>query len=142
MQDDTEFSGVKAALLYQGKLLVYQRDDTPGLRFAGLWDFFGGGREDNETPYECIRRELQEELEIDIDKRQIVFQSIFPAMHDPSQSAYFMVVNLTDENASSFRFGSEGQQYKFVEIDEFMNSDDFIPLLKPRLRSYLRTLSE
>ncbi len=132
------FDGVKAALYHKGKLMVYQRDDKPGLRFAGLWDFFGGGRENQENEFECIARELEEELEIIISPEQLVFKKVFPAMHDPSLNAYFVVIELTDDNVVSFRFGSEGQRYKFVTVDEFLNNNDaYVPYLKPRLETYL-----
>ncbi len=137
---DSEFNGVKIALLYEGKLLVYLRDDKPGLRFAGLWDFFGGGREKQETPFECIKREIIEELQISLQETQITFTKIFPAMHDPTQSAYFMVAELSEENVDNIKFGSEGQEHKFVEVDEFMKSEDYVPLLKPRLKSYLESV--
>lgn len=88
-----DFNGVKIALFYNDNLLVYERDNTPGLRFAGLWDFFGGGREGDETPSECINRELKEELGISITKKQVMFQKIFPAMHDPLQNAYLWLLN-------------------------------------------------
>ena len=138
---DKYFNGVKVALLYEGKLLVYLRDNKPGLRFSGLWDFFGGGREGQETPFECIKRELIEELGITLEEKQIIFKKTFPAMHDPSQTGYFMVAQLTKENVDNIEFGSEGQEYKFVEIEEFMQSEDCVPLLKPRLKSYLDTLN-
>lgn len=131
------FTGVKAALLWNDQLLVYQRDDKPGLRFAGMWDFFGGGREDNETPFECLERELEEELEIAIEPEQVIFSKVFPAMHDASIDAYFMVVHLTDRQAQAYKFGSEGQQCKFVGVGDFMADDNVVPDLKPRLLSYL-----
>lgn len=138
--DGKDFTGVKAALLWNGKLLVYQRDNKPGLRFASLWDFFGGGREARESPVECLIRELQEELEIAINSDQIVFSKIFPAMHDPSIDAYFMVVNLTSTQAEDFKFGSEGTKVKFTEVEEFMTNPSVVPDLKPRLASYLKSL--
>lgn len=97
--DGKDFVGVKAALFWGDKLLIYQRDNKPGLRFAGLWDFFGGGREDSETPFECLRRELGEELEIGIVDSQVLFTKKFPAMHDPTLNAYFMVIRLSDSQA-------------------------------------------
>lgn len=139
--DGKEFTGVKTALLWEGKLFIYRRDNKPGLRFANLWDFFGGGREANETPMQCLIRELQEELGILIDPRQVVFSKVFPAMHDPSIDAYFMVVNLTDTQAKEYKFGSEGSTCKFIEIKDFMADADVIPYLKPRLASYLATLT-
>jgi 8-oxo-dGTP diphosphatase len=137
--DGQPFVGTKAALFYKEELLVYQRDDKPGLGFAGLWDFFGGGREANETPYECLARELYEELEIRIQPEQITFNKVFPAMNDPSQESYFMVVTLTNKNVATMRFGSEGQAYRFVSVESFMESGDCVPDLKPRLRSYLES---
>lgn len=135
-----DFHGVKVALLDGDKMLVYLRDNKPGLRFAGLWDFFGGGRENQETPFECARRELQEELCIELLPEQIVFERVFLAMHDPAQNAYFMVANLSDENIKGLQFGSEGQEHAFVAIDEFMNRGDFVPFLLPRFESYLQSV--
>lgn len=44
------FSGAKIALLCDGQLLTYQRDDKPGIPWPGLWDLPGGGRESDESP--------------------------------------------------------------------------------------------
>jgi 8-oxo-dGTP diphosphatase len=49
-----------------GKILLQQRDDRPDLRFPGYWVTFGGAVEDGETPDEAIRRELLEEIELDL----------------------------------------------------------------------------
>ena len=132
-----DFNGVKAALYHNGKLLVYLRDNKPDLRFANMWDFFGGGREGNESPVECIIREVNEELEIKLLPEQISFQKFFPAMYDSQQKAYFMVAHLTDENMRHLRFGSEGQEYAFMTVDEFMQHSAAIPFLKERLQTYL-----
>ena len=137
MTESSEFTGVKAALIYKGELLVYLRDNKPGLRFAGLWDFFGGGREGNETPNECIKREVNEELCMNIRDEQIVFTKLFPAMYDPSENAYFVVIELEDQNIAEMEFGEEGQEYKFISIEAFMNDDSFIEFLRPRMQSYL-----
>ncbi len=45
-----------------GEVLVCQR--AVGARHAGKWEFPGGKREADETPPECLRRELDEELGI------------------------------------------------------------------------------
>ena len=44
------------------EILLYLRDDKPGLPEAGKWDLIGGKVEAGETPEEGIRREVQEEL--------------------------------------------------------------------------------
>ncbi len=56
---------VAAALVFHGgKLLITQRH--PDAHLGGLWEFPGGKREPNETFQECLKRELLEELGIEI----------------------------------------------------------------------------
>ena len=55
---------VTAAIIANGgKILIAQR--RPGDRMAGLWEFPGGKIEDGETPQQCLKRELWEELEME-----------------------------------------------------------------------------
>jgi len=57
---------VAAGLVFrEGKLLITQR--RPDDHLGGLWEFPGGKREGNETYENCLRRELREELEIDVE---------------------------------------------------------------------------
>jgi 8-oxo-dGTP diphosphatase len=49
-----------------GRLLIYLRDDKPGIPFPNCWDFFGGHVEAGETPEQALARELQEELNIEV----------------------------------------------------------------------------
>jgi mutator protein MutT len=62
---------VAAALVFRsGKLLITQR--RPGDHLAGLWEFPGGKRHPGESFAACLRRELHEELGIDVDIREPV----------------------------------------------------------------------
>jgi 8-oxo-dGTP pyrophosphatase MutT (NUDIX family) len=45
-----------------GRLLLQQRDNIPGLVFAGMVNLFGGHREGTETYLECVVREIYEEI--------------------------------------------------------------------------------
>ena len=134
MQD---FVGVKIALLNNDRLIVIQRDDKPDINFPGLWDFAGGSREDDETPLECVTREVQEELGINLDADTVIFERIFPAMNQPTKSAYFMVANVSDEDIKNIQFGDEGQGWGFMNINEFFERSDVVPDLKGRLQAYL-----
>lgn len=52
-----------AIIVRHGKILISQRH--PCDRQAGLWEFPGGKIEAGETPEQCLKRELWEELEMD-----------------------------------------------------------------------------
>jgi len=57
---------VSAALVFRGgRLLIAQRPE--GGHLAGMWEFPGGKREPGETWEECLRRELREELDVDVE---------------------------------------------------------------------------
>ncbi|WP_319409949.1 (deoxy)nucleoside triphosphate pyrophosphohydrolase [uncultured Desulfosarcina sp.] len=52
-----------AIIVSNGNILIAQRQHND--RLAGLWEFPGGKIEAGETPEQCLRRELWEELEMD-----------------------------------------------------------------------------
>ena len=50
----------------QGQVLLQQRDDKPNLAFAGYWTLPGGKAEDGEVPDNAIKRELMEEIGLEV----------------------------------------------------------------------------
>jgi 8-oxo-dGTP diphosphatase len=50
----------------KGELLLYLRDNKPGIPFPQHWDLFGGHVEEGETPEEALVREIKEELNYDL----------------------------------------------------------------------------
>jgi len=68
---------VAAALLFRdGRVLLAQR--RPAGHQGGLWEFPGGKREPGETFADCLRRELREELGIEVE----VGESVERITHD------------------------------------------------------------
>lgn len=54
----------------RGEALLQQRDNAPGIRYPGHWTIFGGAVEPEDRSFdEAIRRELFEELELDLPVR-------------------------------------------------------------------------
>ena len=62
---------VAAGLIFHaGKLLITQR--PAGGHLAGLWEFPGGKREPDESFEQCLRRELKEELGIEVEVGELL----------------------------------------------------------------------
>ncbi|BAH54239.1 NTP pyrophosphohydrolase [Rhodococcus opacus B4] len=55
---------VAAAIIVDGRLLLAQRTRPPEL--AGLWELPGGKAEAGESPEDALRRELREELGVEV----------------------------------------------------------------------------
>jgi 8-oxo-dGTP diphosphatase len=131
-----EFHGVKIAVMVGEKLLMHLRDDKPGLRFANMWDFPGGGREGVESPIECALREIKEEFEVTLTEDSFIWQKQYPAMHDPDAVAFFMVANAMESDIESIVL-HEGQGWKLFDVHEFFGREDVVPKLKQRFQDYL-----
>ena len=132
-----EFTGCKIALICDGQILTILRDDKEGIPWPNMWELPGGGREGDETPFECVAREVYEELSIQLSKEDIVWSWIYPSMLDENKNSVFLVGQLTKEQFDSIVFGDEGQSYKLVSIEEFLTSDRVIPQLQERVRGYV-----
>ena len=66
---------VTAAILTQaGRVLIARR--KPGASQAGMWEFPGGKVRPGETPEECLKREIREELGLDIAVGKFLGESI------------------------------------------------------------------
>ncbi len=50
----------------KGQILLILREDDPGIPYPGMWDLPGGHIEEGETPEQAIRREMMEELELEL----------------------------------------------------------------------------
>lgn len=133
--NELAFHGVKIALITpDNQVVALLRDNKPGLRFAGMWDLPGGGREDNETPVDCALREIKEELGIDVPASSITLQKAYPSMHQPDKVAYFMIADLSNNLRDAIVFGGEGQKWQLMPVNVFINHTYAVPDLQDRLK--------
>jgi 8-oxo-dGTP diphosphatase len=49
------------------QVLLFLRDDKPDISYPNMWDVPGGHVEKDETPEQCIVREMNEEMGIDLN---------------------------------------------------------------------------
>ena len=137
LEERFEFTGCKIALICDGQILTILRDDKEDIPWPNMWELPGGGREGNETPFECVAREVYEELSIQLSKADVIWFQIYPSMLDGNKKSVFLVGRLTQEQFESIIFGDEGQGYKLVSFEEFLTSDRVVPQLQERVRDYM-----
>ena len=133
----SDFTGCKIALLCGDSVLTILRDDKPSIPWPNMWELPGGGREGDETPFECVAREVFEELGIHLTEDNLLGSKVYPSMLYEGRQSVFMVGQLSQEQFDSITFGDEGQGYKLMNIEEFLTSSQVVPQLQGRLRDYL-----
>jgi 8-oxo-dGTP pyrophosphatase MutT (NUDIX family) len=100
-----------AIILVNGKkevLLQHRTDDAEN--FPGMWSFFGGGIEENETPLETVKRECFEELEYDLKNPKLIL------VKNLSTRKIFLFIE--KYNPSKKLVLKEGQGMKWFKVEE------------------------
>jgi len=127
-----DFTGAKAALFCGASVLVYLRDEKPGLRWPGLWDLPGGGREGLESPEDCLLRELWEEFGLQLPADRLVWRGVFPSMVDEGRESVFFGGWLSADEVGSVRFGDEGQGWELMPVEGFLGHPLGVPEMQRR----------
>ncbi len=120
---------VSAIVVFDGKILLLQRDDSLGIRDPDCWQLPGGGVENGEMPDEAIKRELQEEIG--------VIPSSLNFLISPSVEISVYHASLTKEEAQNIKKGDEGKDLRFFSFNELFQ----IPLTQ-KLKSVVQSQSE
>ena len=76
----SDFTGCKIALFCGDKLLTILRDDKSNIPYPNTWELPGGGREGDESPFECAAREVYEELGIHLTEDCLLWSKVYPSM--------------------------------------------------------------
>ena len=133
----SDFTGCKIALFCADRILTILRDDKSNIPWPNTWELPGGGREGDESSFECAAREVYEELGIHLTEDCLLWSKVYPSMLFEGKESVFLVGKLTQEQFDSIIFGDEGQGYRMMSTDEFFGSDKVVPQLQERVKDYL-----
>lgn len=116
------------------QVLLFLRDDKPEIPYPNMWDLPGGHVEPGETPFECIVREMMEEIETDVQLCTLLKVYDFP---DRYEHIFFMHM---DADAGSITL-HEGQCLRWFSEQDLLELpiafgfdlvlDDYFSTLRP-----------
>ena len=117
---------VAAGVIEQdGRILIGKRKH--GKHFAGNWEFPGGTVETGETPRECLRRELREELAVEAEVGDLICSSEYSYTPDWTIKllAYRIrlasgILNLKDHEEVRWVIMSDLVNYDFSEAGKLI----------------------
>lgn len=137
MDQHRSFSGAKIVLHSNSQLVAYMRDEKPDIPFPGRWDLPGGGRETDETPAQCAMREVEEEFGLSIPIERVSWSRRYESRTKGGLCTYFLAASLRSEEVGQITFGDEGQHWRMMSFDEFLNEDKAVPELQSRLQEWI-----
>ncbi|MGQ0798273.1 MAG: NUDIX domain-containing protein [Methanobacteriota archaeon] len=120
-----------ALIVRDGRVLLGRRAST--VRFAGMWDAFGGHIEAGESPREALDRELREELGIRVTHAEYleVYEDVDPTSHETFRHHLFLVTDWSGEPRIVAPEHSEIRWFPPADVASL----DLMPQLKRAIRS-------
>ncbi|MDP2607344.1 MAG: NUDIX domain-containing protein [Deltaproteobacteria bacterium] len=98
------------------RLLIYLRDNKPGIPFPNRWGFFGGHLEIGETPDQALVREVEEELGLALSTWEF-FRTYVCTEGDAYPNVKYIYWSRIDQVADELTL-REGQMLKSIELGE------------------------
>ena len=114
-----------------GRYLMQLRDHNPKITFPGFFCFFGGELEPGEEPKAGLRRELREELDLEVEAGDISYfsQFVFDAIYTDGgiRQRYYFEISI-DPGVIDTLVLHEGADMKLMTADDIAaESFRFVP---------------
>lgn len=112
---------------YNDEYLVVERSKNDDF-LPGVWEFPGGNIENDETILEALKRELYEEIgvNINVDKAKLV--NFYDEIHDKEEKYHYIELDFlyeTNTKDLEIKLSVEHDNYKWVKKDSDL-IDEFI----------------
>lgn len=105
-----------ALIIKNNRVLVTQRSETMALPLK--WEFPGGKVEVNETSKTCLKREIKEELDIEIN----ITEKLNDNTHHYESFSIKLIPYLATIQSGEIKL-SEHKTYRFVKTGDLLNLD-------------------
>lgn len=122
-----------------GKVILQLRDDKPGISCPGQITAFGGSCEKNEEPLQAAKREMKEELGLDLQDKDLTFwkayrKTVMEHGEDSLVNLFILNYPLQAKEITVF----EGQGYFLVSPDDDFNSINFTPAARHFISDFFK----
>jgi 8-oxo-dGTP diphosphatase len=121
-------------IIHENKILVTQRGEK--MKLPLKWEFPGGKIEQNETPEDCLVREIKEELNIEIE---IIRKLNSHPYH--YQTFSITLLPFISKYVSGEIILAEHKEYKWLPMNE-LKILDWAPADIPVLEEFLKTQND
>lgn len=125
-----KFRDAAAAIIYldDGRYLMQHRDDKPGIFYPDHWGLFGGAMELGENAETALRRELKEEIDLDVSElRHFTRMNFgFDVLGIAATTRDFYEVRLASATLAGLRLG-EGQSMQPLTLTEILLEMRVVP---------------
>ncbi|KVV14156.1 (deoxy)nucleoside triphosphate pyrophosphohydrolase [Flavobacterium sp. TAB 87] len=105
-----------AIIFFNSKVLVTQRSEK--MKLPLKWEFPGGKLEDNESEEECIRREIKEEINIEIE----VIKKLTSSVYDHGTFKINLIPFIANYISGTIKL-EEHTDFKLLELSELRPLD-------------------
>jgi 8-oxo-dGTP diphosphatase len=93
------------------QILLILRDDIPSIPFPNHWDLPGGHVQEGESPEACVRREMLEEMDLELGEIRLFKEYDREDLHE---SIYWKKVDLIPSNIRLH----EGQKAEYFTLEK------------------------
>ena len=106
---------VTCGLIYsEGRIFLCRRNEEKSLR--GYWEFLGGKVEQEEAFEACLKRELQEELNMEVD----VIRHFLTIQHDYDKFSIELISFLCDFKGTTFSM-KDHNAYEWIDPESLLD---------------------